>query len=99
MNDEIFDIVFSKDDLSWQSMLYTLVRGEGMDPWDVDVSMLTKKYIEMLKKFKEMNFHVSGKVVLAAAILLKIKSIKLVSDDLSELDKLIQGPQEQSQDS
>jgi len=98
MNDEIFDIVFSKDDISWQSMLYTLVKGEGMDPWDVDVSKLTKRYIDMLKKFKEMNFHVSGKVVLAAAILLKIKSIKLVSDDMSELDSLIQGEPEPSQD-
>ncbi len=44
-----------------------------------------------------MDFHVTGKVVLAAAILLKIKSIKLISDDMSELDNLLK-PQEETQE-
>jgi len=97
MDDRLLNIIFAKDEVTWQSLLYQLIRSENMNPWDIDVSALTKKYIEMLKKLKEMDFHVSGKVVLAAAILLKIKSIKLVSDDMSELDNLLKPQEEQQQ--
>ena len=65
-----------------------------MDPWDIDVSLLTQKYIGMLRTLKEHDFRVSGKVVLAAAILLKLKSHKLVGEDLTELDRLLIGVEE-----
>ncbi|HLD19276.1 MAG TPA: ScpA family protein [Candidatus Nanoarchaeia archaeon] len=97
MDDRLLNIIFAKDEVTWHSMLYQLIKSENMNPWDIDVSQLTRKYIDMLKKLKEMDFHVSGKVVLAAAILLKIKSIKLVSDDMSELDNLLK-PQEEPQE-
>lgn len=98
MDDRLFNIIFAKDEITWQSLLYQLIKSENMNPWDIDVSQLTKRYIEMLKKLKEMDFHVSGKVVLASAILLKIKSIKLISDDLSELDNLLRPQEDQSQE-
>ena len=91
-HDRIFDIILSKsDEITWQSIIYELVKSEQMDPWDIDVSILTQKYIYMLKQLKEHDFRVSGKVLLAAAILLKIKSTRLVGDDLSELDRLLIG--------
>jgi len=40
---------------------------------------------------KEADLKVSGKVVLAASMLLRIKSTKLVGDDLDEFDRLIAG--------
>ena len=80
MQDKIFEMLFDKDEITWQTILYDLVREEKMNPWDVDISLLTQKYLKMLKKFKEMDFRLSGKIVLAAAILLKIKSNKLVGD-------------------
>ncbi len=88
-NEHIMKLLLEKDDVSWQQIIYELVRSEQMDPWDIDVSLLTKKYIEMLQKLKEMNFRISGKIVLAAAILLKIKSTQLVGKDMLELDQLI----------
>lgn len=98
-HDRIFNIIFSKtDEITWQSILYELVKNEQMDPWDIDVSMLTQKYINMLRTLKEHDFRVSGKVLLAAAILLKIKSNKLVGDDLSELDRLLIGVEEEMQE-
>jgi len=69
-----------------------------MDPWDIDVSILAQKYIEMLRSFKEHDFRVSGKVLLAAAILLKMKSNKLVGDDLTELDRLLIGVEEEMEE-
>lgn len=79
-HERVFDILFNQDEITWQSILYDLVRTEQMDPWDIDISMLTKRYLEMVKNLKETDFRISGKVLLAAAILLKMKSNRLVGD-------------------
>ena len=98
-NEKIFSLIFSKsDEITWQSIIYELVKTEQMDPWDIDVSTLTQKYIDMLRNLKEHDFRVSGKVLLAAAILLKIKSNRLVGDDLTELDRLLVGVEEQMEE-
>ena len=88
MQDKIFELLFDKDEITWQSIIYDLVRTEQMDPWDIDISLLTQKYLEMLKKLKEMDFRLSGKIVLAAAILLKIKSNRLIGD-IDKLEELM----------
>lgn len=88
-HEQIFDWVFASDEITWRSMIYDAIRQERMDPWDIDVSLLTQRYLDMLKTLKKMDFNVSGKVLLAAAILLRIKSTKLVSEDITELDSLM----------
>lgn len=88
-HEQIFELLFDKDEITWQSIMNELVKSEQMDPWDINISLLTKKYIETIKKLKEFDFGVSGKVLLAAAILLKIKSNKLVGEDIEYLDRLI----------
>tara|TARA_B100000315_G_scaffold167185_1_gene155701 strand:- start:59 stop:808 length:750 start_codon:yes stop_codon:yes gene_type:complete len=88
-NARIFQILYSKDEVTWQALLYELVKKEGMNPWDINISELTKKYIDTIKKLKELDFRISGKVLLAAAILLKVKSNRLLNEDLSELDRLL----------
>ena len=87
--EQIFEMLFDKDEITWQSLIQELVKTEQMSPWDVDISLLTQKYIETIKKLKELDFRLSGKVLLAAAILLKIKSNKLVGEDIEYLDRLI----------
>ena len=96
-HDKILDIVVGKDEVTWQRMIYELVKQEHMNLWDIDVSRLSEKYLGMLKKLKELDFRVTGKVVLAAALLLKIKSQKLLKDDIGELDRLI-NPEELSEE-
>lgn len=93
-HDRLFSILLDKNAITWQTIIQELVKSEEMNPWDIDVSVLSKRYIDMLKKLKEMDFKVSGKVVLAAAILLRIKSSKLVTEDIGELDSLMAGEQE-----
>lgn len=88
-SDAIFDIVFEQDDVSWKSIIYNLVKSEQMNPWDIDVSLLANRYINLVKKMQEHDFRMSGKILLAAAILLKIKSKRLVGQDIEELDRLI----------
>lgn len=88
-NDQIFNILFDNDEITWQSMIYDLVSSEKMDPWDVDVSLLAAKFLEKLKVLKEMDLKVSGKVLLAAAILLRVKSYRFMDEDMGALDALI----------
>jgi segregation and condensation protein A len=98
-HERIFNIIFSKtDEITWQSIIYELVKTEQMDPWDIDVSILAQKYIDMLRNLKGHDFRISGKVLLAAAILLKMKSNKLVGEDLSELDRLLIGVNEEMEE-
>lgn len=78
-----------EDEITWQSMLIELVKTEEMDPWDVDMSHLSQRFLELLRTLKSMNLNISGKVVLAAAILLKMKTNRLFDDDLAKLDGLI----------
>lgn len=89
MEERIFQLIVNENEITWQSILYDLVRTEGMDPWNISVSMITNKYLGMLKTLKEMDFNVSGKVILAAAILLKIKSKRLVGEDMDGFDQLL----------
>lgn len=93
-HNKIFEIIFDKDEITWQTILFDLVKTEQMDPWDIDIVLLTGRYIEMLKTLKEMNFRVSGKVLLAAALLLRIKSERLVGKDIDDFDRLLT-PQEE----
>ena len=89
MQQKIFDLILNEEEVGWKTILYDLVKSEEMDPWDVNISLITKKYIDLVKKMKEHDLKVSGKIVLAAAFLLKIKSNHLIDHDISNLDKLL----------
>tara|TARA_Y100000310_G_scaffold340196_1_gene435163 strand:+ start:906 stop:1610 length:705 start_codon:yes stop_codon:yes gene_type:complete len=93
MQDQLLDMLLKKDEITWQSLLYELIKTEQMDPWDIDISLLSKKYLETIRNLKETNFFVSGKVILASAILLKIKSDKLLTEELAKLDSQLFPPE------
>lgn len=82
-------MLLKRDEITWQTIIYDLVSSEQLDPWDIDISVLSKKYLETIKKLKETNFFISGKVVLASAILLKIKSDKLLDEQIAHFDNLL----------
>jgi len=89
-------MLVEQEEISWKSILIDLVNSEGMSPWDVDITKLANLYIKHLKELKNADLKVSGKVVLAAAILLKIKSKRLVGEDLNEFDRLLASSEETS---
>jgi segregation and condensation protein A len=96
-NNKVFDLLFEKDEITWQDIIYDLIRTEQMDPWDVDVSLLAEKFIDLLKEMQKMDFRLSGKIILAAALFLKIKSDKLLKEDIAMLNNLI-NPVESQED-
>src|SRR3989338_394945 len=95
MQDRIFEMLLKEDEITWQTILYDLIKTEEMDPWDIDISILARKYIDTIKKLQEMNFAISGKIILASAILLKIKSQKLVEEDIARFEAIINPPEEE----
>lgn len=97
-HEQIMDILLNKDDISWQQIIFGAVKSEEMDPWNIDISKLSRSFLDKLSKLKEMDFKVSGKVILAAAILLRLKSNKLVGEDLTYLDQLIASSSQNEED-
>jgi len=89
MQEQIYDLLLKENEVTWQDIIYDLVKSEQMNPWDVDITKLTHKYIETVKKMKEMDYFISGKVLLASAILLKIKSNRLVQEDINTFDSFL----------
>lgn len=87
--ERIFRILFESDELTWKQIIFGLIEAEEMNPWDIDLSLISQKFLEMLKTLKRMDFRISGKIVLASAILLKMKSKKLIDEEVAALDQLI----------
>jgi segregation and condensation protein A len=89
--DRLYSLIMD-DKLSWEYLIIDVVREEGINPWDIDVSRLSRAYIDRVKKMKELNFRLSGKVLLIAAILLRLKSKEFVfaeADDKEEHTPLL----------
>ncbi len=59
---------------SWENLIYNIVSYEDLDPWDIDIMKLTNSFLIYIEKMKSLDFRVPAKVVLIAAILLKMKS-------------------------
>src|SRR5208283_5002778 len=94
--ERIQDLLFSRE-ISWQEIIYDLINTEQLDPWDVDIIVLTNRYLDKLKQLEEEDFFVSSKVLLAAAFLLRIKSELLLSKYLKSIDEILFGRKEQKQ--
>ena len=93
--DYILELLFDKDEVTWQTLLYELVKTEQMDPWDIDIGLIAERFLEMLGTLKEMDFRIPGKVILAAAVMLKIKSNRLLGADLAYFDGLFKEQEEE----
>ncbi|MBU1111673.1 MAG: ScpA family protein [archaeon] len=98
MQDKIFDILLQNDDITWKTLIYDLVKSEEMDPWDIDVTLLSQRFITVIKEMQENDLKISGKMLLAAAILLKMKSAHLIDHDIALLDQLINETEEEIMD-
>ncbi|MCH7641008.1 segregation/condensation protein A, partial [Patescibacteria group bacterium] len=70
---QVYDVITSKK-ADWQVIIYDLIHTEQLDPWDIDIIILTRKYFEKIKEIDDTDFYISSKVLLAAALLLRIKS-------------------------
>lgn len=93
-SEEVLDLLMENDDVDWNSVLRGLVRDEGMDPWDIDLDVIANKFLELIEEMKATDFRLSGKMVFATAFFLKLKSDRLLDEDLHALDTMIMEPEE-----
>ena len=57
--------------LSWEGVIRDIVKKENMDPWDIDISELTTKFVDSIE---DKNIVMYGKLFLTASLLLRMKS-------------------------
>lgn len=86
---KIYDMLMQRDEISWQVILKDLVRSEQMNPWNIDIKLICDKFIQTVKQMEKMNFNVSGKILLASAVMLKMKADRLLTADIHAMDQLI----------
>ena len=91
--EQIHDILFNRE-LGWQEIIYDLINTEQLDPWDIDIIVLSERYLEKISKFEEADFFISSKVLLAAALLLRIKSEILLNKYIKSIDEILFGKEE-----
>lgn len=88
--EEIHDLLFSRE-IGWQEIIYDLINTEQLNPWDINLTTLTEKYLIKIQEIEEADFFVSSKVLLAAALLLRIKSEILLNKYIKSIDEILFG--------
>lgn len=91
--EQIHDLLFSKE-IGWQEVIYDLINTGQLNPWNIDITLLANKYLEKIQKLEEQSFFISSKVLLAAALLLRIKSEILLNEYIKSIDEILFGKKE-----
>lgn len=73
-----------EEEITPVDILLQLVQMGKVDPWNIDIVDLTEKYIERLREMKELDLRVSARAILAASILVRMKSEALLYTDEKE---------------
>ncbi len=94
--EQIHDLLFNRE-IGWQEIIYELINTEQLDPWDINIIILTDKYLDKIKEIEGTDFFVSSKVLLAAALLLRIKSEILLNKYIKSIDEILFGKKEKKE--
>lgn len=92
-NDHLYEIITSQE-VSWQAIIYDLINTNQLDPWDIDLSLLANRYLAKIREMEGANFFVSSKVLLAASLILRIKSDILLNEHIKSIDDILFGKKE-----
>ncbi|ASJ00411.1 segregation and condensation protein A [Thermococcus gorgonarius] len=65
-------------------ILLQLVKMGKVDPWNIDIVDLTEKYIKMLREMQELDLRVSARAILAASILVRMKTEALLNEEQNQ---------------
>ena len=91
------DLVDLIDQPEWKTILIDLVTNNKMDPWNIDVILLTEKYLDKINTLEHSNLRVPANAILACAILVKTKSKYLKLSSLGEEEEKRELSEEQKQ--
>lgn len=67
---------------TWKEMLLEMIATERLDPWNIDITVLSASFLARVRKMKTLELHIPANLILAAAILLKYKSnaLRIIED-------------------
>ena len=91
--EQVHELIFNRE-VDWQEIIYDLINTEQLNPWDVDIILLTDKFLAKIEEYEEMDFFISSKVLLAASPLLRIKSEFLLNKYVRSIDEILFGGKE-----
>ncbi len=74
-HDRILSLITS--DYAWEQVLSQIVATEGLDPWDVDLRVLSEAFLKIVSELRQMDFSIPAKYVMIATVLLRMKSDRL----------------------
>jgi segregation and condensation protein A len=69
-------------------LLVDLVKQGKIDPWNVDVVEVADKFLQELENAKKLDLRVSGRVLLYAAILVRMKAEVLAEEVISNISDI-----------
>jgi segregation and condensation protein A len=72
-----FDLEELVKNATWRELLVELVEKERIDPWAIDLARIVDGYIAVVKQMRVLDLHVPANIMLAASILLRMKSESL----------------------
>ncbi len=78
---EILELIPKEN--SWEQIIYKVVAMNDLDPWNLDLNVLSKGFADHIMSIEEIDFRVPAKWVIIAAVLLRMKSdyIKIMKMD------------------
>ncbi|MCL5238878.1 MAG: segregation/condensation protein A [Candidatus Marsarchaeota archaeon] len=79
-----FDIEGLVREATWKDILVDLVKKNELNPWDIDLIDIVGRYIDVVKHMKVLDLRVPANIILAAAILLRLKSDMLEIEEKEE---------------
>ena len=88
--DQFFNLI-SGEELSWQAIIYDLIKTEQLDPWDIDLGVLADRYVQTIQQLEETDFFISSKILLACSLLLRLKSEILINSYIQDLNDALYG--------
>lgn len=88
--DQFFNLI-TGEELSWQAIIYDLIKTEQLDPWDINLAVLAEKYVQIIQQLEDADFFISSKVLLACSLLLRLKSEILINSYIQDLNNALYG--------
>ncbi len=68
------DLGLLVNDATWKDLLMELVRKNKLDPGNIDIAEIVNSYVETVRALRVMDLRVPANIILAAAVLLRLKS-------------------------
>ncbi|MEM4296174.1 MAG: hypothetical protein QXI89_00315 [Candidatus Anstonellales archaeon] len=73
---------------NWRAVLLNLVLKNELDPWNVDIIKLVDYFKKTIENASEKGFYLPSNIILAMAVLLKLKAIRLNIEEEKQEEQL-----------